>query len=60
MYLLTISLPDIDSVAMSLYDITHYICRAASVSERSEANDRVLFELPLYLQYIYIYIPLTW
>ena len=31
-------------------------CRAASVSERSEANDRVLFKLPLYLQYIYIYI----
>ena len=28
-------------------------CRAASVSERSEANDRGLFELPLYLQYIY-------
>ena len=28
-------------------------CRAASVSERSEANDRGLFEI---LQYLYIYI----
>ena len=30
-------------------------CRAASVSERSEANDRGLFEISQYL-YIYIYI----
>ena len=31
-------------------------CRAVSVSEQSKANDRGLFELPLYLQYIYTYI----
>ena len=37
---------------LNIYIITLYNCRAASVSERSEANDRVLFELPLYLQYI--------
>ena len=27
-------------------------CRVASVSKQSEANDRGVFELPLYLQYI--------
>ena len=33
-------------------------CRAASVSERSEANDRGLFEILQYL-YIYIYMSLS-
>ena len=37
------------------FDETKGYCRAASVSERSEANDRVLFEILLYI-YIYIII----
>ena len=35
-------------------EVLHFDCRAASISKRSEANDRILFEILLGI-YIYIY-----